>query len=268
MSSTVTDQRGRTSARSVKDKQGFFDRFRAQRPESAEPQQPPRSRSRGEHAPGNVTPLPARTPRTDPDDIAANMIVKLGGVLRPGHGTSSTALLELLDTDFVELHRRANREKELGRSLARRDERAVSAAGAAAAAIEAAVQLEAVTGVPARLDPAAMGTGIARLTANAHAPEQSTMQVPVMDEATLARLDAERGGRTAVLPVIETVTVGHAASPVHVPGDGMAPPVPVEDDEVADPGAAKPLPKRVPQTIAYGESSEVVTQAAEPGEAS
>lgn len=245
--STLADDRERTNARQVKSKQGFFDKFRPQRTADTEPQ-PQRTRSRGEHAPGNTTPLPARTPRTDPDDIAANMIVKLGGVLRPGHGTSSTALLALLDADFIELHKRANRETELGRSLARRDERAVSAAGAAAAAIEAAVRLEVATGVPAHLDPEAIGVGIARLTANAHAPEQSTMQFPVLSADVLTGLDAQRGD---VLPVIESVTVAGPVSPVHVPGDDLRPAVPDVGDAALDTGAHQPLPRRVPQASTH-----------------
>lgn len=104
----------------------------------------------------------------------------------------------------------------------------------------------------------------------AKAPFPTELQAALTPDV-LAQMDAERAAqveRTAVLPVIETVTVGHAATAVHIPGDGSHAPVPAEDDEVADPGSAKPLPKRVPQSIPYGESSQVVTQAAESGEAS
>lgn len=102
------------------------------------------------------------------------------------------------------------------------------------------------------------------------APEPTELQMALTPDV-LAQMDAERAAqveRTAVLPVIESVTVPAPVSPLHAPFDGSAPPIPAEDDEVADPGAAMPLPRRVPQSIPYGESSQVVTQATESGEAS
>ena len=50
---------------------------------------------------------------------------------------------------------------------------------------------------------------------------------------------------------VTTVTVDKPPSPVHVPGDGLRPAVPDADEELADPGAAKPLPRRVPQASTH-----------------
>lgn len=92
-------------------------------------------------------------------------------------------------------------------------------------------------------------------------PRPTELQAAMTPEV-LARMDAERAARTAVLPVIESVTVAAPVSPVHA-HDGIAPAIP-DAEEIADPGAAKPLPKRIP----YGSSAEVVERTTEAGEAS
>lgn len=98
----------------------------------------------------------------------------------------------------------------------------------------------------------------------AKAPFPTQLQEALTPER-LKELDAERAAqveRTAVLPVIESVTVAAPVSPVHA-HDGIAPAIP-DAEEIADPGAAKPLPKRIP----HGSSAEVVERTTEAGEAS
>lgn len=102
-------------------------------------------------------------------------------------------------------------------------------------------------------------------------PEPTALQMALTPDV-LERMDAERAAQTAVLPQVEVTVVPALASsnpaaapqdsPLHV-ADGTTPPIPTED-EVADPGAAKPLPKRIP----YGSSAEVVERTTEAGEAS
>lgn len=87
----------------------------------------------------------------------------------------------------------------------------------------------------------------------AKAPFPTQLQEALTPER-LKELDAERAAqveRTAVLPVIESVTVAAPVSPVHA-HDGIAPAIPAED-EIADPGAAKPvpLPRRIPQASTH-----------------
>lgn len=73
------------------------------------------------------------------------------------------------------------------------------------------------------------------------APEPTGLQMALTPDV-LARLDAERVAQTAVLPVVETVTVAQPASAVQVPGS--RPPVPDEGEETAGTGAHQPLPRR------------------------
>ena len=76
-------------------------------------------------------------------------------------------------------------------------------------------------------------------------PKPTALQVKMTPEV-LARIDA---GEPAEV-VEASVTATAALSPVHVPGDGMTPPVPATE-ESAEPGALKPLPKRVPQATTH-----------------
>lgn len=210
-------------------------------------------RSHGAHALGNIQPLPVRTQRTDPDDIAANMIVKLGRALQPGNGHSSTALLASLDADIVELHKRSNRELELGRTQARREQRAQDAAAAGAATIEAQVALEALTGVPAQIDTAALGSRIARLSADAHAPEDPTTTFPRITDD----MPDPRETPAVEVTTVTALTNGTAVdvSPLHR-ADGVAPAIPAEEPEDADPGDRSltdcaPLPHRPHRTDSF-----------------
>lgn len=197
-------------------------------------------------------PLLHHDPSTNPDQVALNMIRVCAQAM--AEHWSSTRLQDALLAHSGELHRRAMREQEGGATIARRVANGHRTAQETAEAIEAAVRVEQVTGVKVPLDPAAMGKGMARAAANAHDLSERTM-------VGLPRITEDMPD-----PRIETVTVTGPASPVHVPGSH--PPIPDAAEEIADPGAAKPLPKRVPHTIAYGESSQVVPQAAESGEAS
>lgn len=77
--------------------------------------------------------------------------------------------------------------------------------------------------------------------AKAQVPTELQM---AMTPEVLAKLDAERVSATAVLPVIETVTVAGPASPVHVPGADPRPALPVESAPLA-----APLPRRGEITV-------------------
>lgn len=214
------------------------------------------------HRPAATTLPPLHhDPSTNPDQVALNMIRVCAQAM--AEHWSSTRLQDALLAHSGELHRRAMREQEGGATIARRVANGHRTAQETAEAIEAAVRVEQVTGVKVPLDPAVMGKGMARAAANAHDLSERTMVgLPRITE------DMPDPRIAAAQPQIETVTVAQAATAVQVPGS----PVRVDDaplpDEVADPGSAKPLPKRVPQSIPYGESSQVVTQAAESGEAS
>lgn len=207
-----------------------------------------------------------RDQSTNPDQVAINMIAVCAQSLR--EHWSSTRLMDTLLTHNGELHRRSMREQEGGAAIHRRTLAAQQAAMDAAAAIAAVVDAEERAkelGIPfeAKIDPGALGAGLAAMTANAHAPERGTMQFPKLTDDVLAQMDAERGVTVQRVPATATSDPAAVPSPVHTGRDETAPPVPAVDDEDTDPGAAKPLPKRVPQTIAYGESSQVVESAAE-----
>lgn len=153
---------------------------------------------------------------------------------------SAIKLEEALAPHLRVLHSLAEKERAEGLKLLERPANAEAANAAVlddlrnvVAAEEKANELPGVT-VRAHVDTDALGSGLGVVWANAQQPLEETAQ--------FARITPGMPDPRVKVSVT-TVTVDKPASPVHVPGDGMAPPVPAK---AADEQSA-PLPKRVPQ---------------------
>lgn len=79
-----------------------------------------------------------------------------------------------------------------------------------------------------------------------------TGRLPLMTDEVLARIDNGEDPEAVAASITATAVL---PSPIRED----TPPIPAEDDEDADPGAHKPLPRRIP----YGTSGQVVEHAAE-----
>jgi hypothetical protein len=122
-------------------------------------------------------PEPAyRAHEHNPDRVALNMIGLAALAIRDQW--SSTRFEHELSEHLAELRKRAAAELAAGQALLHRHDNAAQAPGRVAEVIEAAVKVEAFTGVPTSLDPQALGAGITALTANAHEVQDPTMQFP------------------------------------------------------------------------------------------
>lgn len=194
--------------------------------------------------PAAVTPPPVlyRERPADLDKAAYNIALTANsaGLNR----WSAIKLEEQLAKHLRVVHALAQQERAEGLKLLERPANAEAANAAVLDDLRSVVdaeqkanELPGVT-VKAHVDTDALGSGLGAVWANAHQPLEETAQfqriAPGMPDPR-------------VQVSVTTVTVDKPASPVHAPFDGSTPPVPAEDDELADPGAAKPLPKRVPQ---------------------
>lgn len=185
-----------------------------------------------------------RDSSTNPDMVAVNIISVCAQSMR--EHWSSTRLMDSLLAHNGELHKRSMREQEGGATIARRVANGHRTAQETAEAIEAAVRVEQLTGVPVPLDPQAMGKRLGGLAVNAHDLNERTMvglMAPITDETPDPRV-------VSVVPATASADPAAIPSPVHA-NDGTTPPVPDAGDEDADPGSLKPLPKRVPQATTH-----------------
>jgi len=259
LSSTVTDARHRVSDAKVKNVSGLVERPRRWWQRKAEPQSPVVERSPFPDPGGDTQILPtvrATEPKPLPpvlyrdrpldlDKAACNIsLVATSATL---HRHSAIKLEEDLAVHLRVVHALAERERAEGRKLLARDGNGAQAAAQIAQTLDEIVtaernanELPGVT-VKAEVDTGAFGSELAAVTAN---------QGALGDETTSFQRITPGMPDPRVQVSVTTVTVSKPASPVHVPGDGMAPPVP-DEDEVADPGALKPLPKRVPQATTH-----------------
>lgn len=282
--STVTQRQRRASDAKVNDRSGFWQTLFGKRADENDEPFTPDEQSRWVAAQMRAT---AAKLTADMRELVEQQQAKSRPVAVSVHGTHPTALLrelvhlaldlevrkdldhrtciEELRPTMERFSRGAMAEQQAEDTFERRSGAVreamadtVERLGQIVEAVEKANELPGVT-VRARVDTEALGSDLAASLVNAHRPQDETAQFP---RITPGMPDPR------VQVSVTTVTVDKPASPVHVPGDGSTPPIPAEDDEVADPGAAMPLPKRVPQSIPYGESSQVVTQTAEAGEAS
>lgn len=107
----------------------------------------------------------------------------------------------------------------------------VETLGEIVAAEQKANELPGVS-VKAHVDTGAFGSELVAVTAN---------QGALSDETTSFQRITPGMPDPRVQVSVTTVTVDKPVSPVHAPFDGSTPPIPAEDDEVADPGAHNPL---------------------------
>lgn len=160
---------------------------------------------------------------------------------------SALKLEEQLAKHLRVLHALAEQERAEGlKLLARNGNGALAAAqivedlSGIVSAEQKANELPGVT-VKAHVATDALGSELVAVTANQGALGDETAQ---FQRITPGMPDPR------VQVSVTTVTVDKPPSPVHVPGDDLRPSLPA-DDEDADPGAAKPLPKRVPQATTH-----------------
>lgn len=202
--------------------------------------------------PKPTPPSPHRTTATDPDEVAIRIGALCFRVLSERR-MSSTDLRAQLAPHLDELDKRAGRELAAGRKMQERQQAAHRQAARLAAAIEAAVLVEDVTGVKADLDPAAMGAGLAAMTANAQRPEDPTTTFPRITDD----MPDPRETPAVEITTVTALTNGTAVdvSPLHR-ADGVAPAIPAEEPEDADPGdrsltGCAPLPHRPHRTDSF-----------------
>lgn len=180
----------------------------------------------------------------DLDKAACN--ITLAATASRLHGWSAIKLEEQLAVHMRVVHGLAEQERAEGRKLLARNGNGPQAArliaenlGEIVSAEQKANELPGVT-VKAAIDTGALGSELTAVTANAHDLSDATMTFqPITPDMADPRVRVS----------VATVTVDGPASPVHVPGDGTTPPLPDDADETADPGARKPLPKRVPHPL-------------------
>lgn len=282
--STVTQRQRRASDAKVNDRPGFWQTLFGKRADENDEPFTPDEQSRWVAAQMRAT---AAKLTADMRELVEQQQTKPRPVTVSVHGTHPTALLrelvhlaldlevrkgldhrtciEELRPTMERFSRGAMAEQQAEDTFERRSGAVreamadtVERLGQIVEAVEKANELPGVT-VRARVDTEALGSDLAASLVNAHRPLEETAQ---FQRITPGMPDPR------VQVSVTTVTVDKPASPVHAPFDGSTPPIPDGAEELADPGAAKPLPKRVPQTIPYGESSEVATQTSESGEAS
>lgn len=178
--------------------------------------------------------------------------------------SSATKLKEDLALHLRVLDRLAQKEHDEALKLIERPKNADAATDSALESLRDIAEAErranelAGVSITAEVDTKAYGSDLGAVWTNAHALSDDTAHFePIRPDTPDPRLrvtvktDADDDEDVAQA-AIGTVTVAQAATAAQVPGsplhlaDGKLPPIPAED-EVADPGAGKPLPKRVPQ---------------------
>jgi len=177
-SHTVTQATSNARSRKVKKESGFWDRLlgRPAEPEAPEPHSADEAApAAAENATDAVT-QPYRDRETNPDPVALNLIGLSALAIRDGW--SSTRFQDEIRGHLKVLRERAGAELAAGQALVRRGDRVTAAVGHVADAIEAAVNVEVSTGVPANLNTAAMAAGITALAANRHDLTEQTLQFP------------------------------------------------------------------------------------------
>lgn len=191
----------------------------------------------------------ASAPRTPAGSHPAYELRRLARTvldLQDDHTLDYRKCLDRLRAELDGFSKGANAEAAQEAAIERRRREAQRTAGQAAAAIEAAVKVEDITGVKVGLDPEQLGQSVGAVWVNAHdLSEKTLVGLPrITDDMPDPRARSRSRAQGAVGPGGGSVIadgVAAPASPVHPDGGGSAPPMP---DEA--PAAAEPLPRRVP----------------------